>query len=187
VYTIVHGSRAAFEIAIGPVVRILSVDGKAIKRWDVATTNTAASIDGDGGDLDASSAAAANSRVLKVWLEYGIEESYSLVVTSEYEMGSTAGEVTLPRFYPLLVSREKGFVGIEARTNVELSQQKIHRMLRIGTSELPQRLYQRPQNPLLLAYKWVGHDEAHIVLTVKKHDDVRYSKQAAVLWLLLWF
>jgi hypothetical protein len=156
-----------FEIALSPPnVRILNVSGKAIKRWDIATAV--------GATDDASGSGGVEQRTLKVWLEFGIEQSYSFVVTGEVELGFTTGCVALPQFKALHVSREKGFVGIEARTNVELSEHLLDGMSRIGTNELPEKLYQLAQNPLLLAYKWLGntHQSSKIEIMVKKHDDV---------------
>jgi len=201
-----------FEFLIPMQLRILNVDGKSIKRWDVvgcdlgtgggdntttmmlaapslappdhstnsigqsstsgaivapdeATTHAGAAGGGSGGSMQ--------QRMLKVWLDYGVEDTYELRISAEREMAATSGVVTMPRLQALGVSRERGFIGIEARTNVELTDVSSAGLGRMGTSELPERLYQRALNPLLMGYKFLQGSDTTLTLEVKKHDDVR--------------
>jgi len=201
-----------FEFLIPMQLRILNVDGKSIKRWDVvgcdlgtsggdntttmmlaapslappdhstnsigqsstsgaivapdeATTHAGAGGGGSGGSMQ--------QRMLKVWLDYGVEDTYELRISAEREMAATSGVVTMPRLQALGVSRERGFIGIEARTNVELTDVSSAGLGRMGTSELPERLYQRALNPLLMGYKFLQGSDTTLTLEVKKHDDVR--------------
>ena len=202
-----------FEFLIPMQLRILNVDGKSIKRWDVvgcdlgtsggdntttmmlaapslappdhstnsigqsstsgaivapdeATTHAGAGGGGSGGG-------SMQQRMLKVWLDYGVEDTYELRISAEREMAATSGVVTMPRLQALGVSRERGFIGIEARTNVELTDVSSAGLGRMGTSELPERLYQRALNPLLMGYKFLQGSDTTLTLEVKKHDDVR--------------
>jgi hypothetical protein len=198
ILSISHGSRALFEFLIPKSIRILSVDGGSIKRWDVLGAGEIAddgivvqALDDSSSkrtnnnntkpllefpdDATASDGGKANAtqysqRVLKVWLDYGVEQSYTVRIVGETEIGATT-LLMLPRLQALGVNREKGFIGIEARTNVELSEHSAIGLRRIGTSELPAELYQRAMNPLLLGYQF-GLAETQLVVEVKKHKDV---------------
>ena len=215
-----------FEFLIPMQLRILNVDGKSIKRWDVvgcdlgtgggdntttmmlaapslappdhstnsigqsstsgaivapdeATTHAGAAGGGSGGSMQ--------QRMLKVWLDYGVEDTYELRISAEREMAATSGVVTMPRLQALGVSRERGFIGIEARTNVELTDVSSAGLGRMGTSELPERLYQRALNPLLMGYKFLQGSDTTLTLEVKKHDDVRLDCVVSSLVFSRWF
>jgi len=215
-----------FEFLIPMQLRILNVDGKSIKRWDVvgcdlgtgggdntttmmlaapslappdhstnsigqsstsgaivapdeATTHAGAAGGGSGGSMQ--------QRMLKVWLDYGVEDTYELRISAEREMAATSGVVTMPRLQALGVSRERGFIGIEARTNVELTDVSSAGLGRMGTSELPERLYQRALNPLLMGYKFLQGSDTTLTLEVKKHDDVRLDCVVSSVVFSRWF
>lgn len=58
-------------------------------------------------------------------MEYGLEDYYEFTVISELEMKGMSCKVTLPKFSALAnkeVTRETGFIGVEARTNVEVEE-----------------------------------------------------------------
>jgi len=88
------------------------------------------------------------------------------------EMGGTSCKVDIPTFRCLgIVSREKGFVGIEARTNVEIQFLNGGGCAAIDTTELPKQLWDTSSQPIILAYKFLD-PRLFIHLDVKKHADV---------------
>lgn len=70
------------------------------------------------------------------------------------------------------ISREKGFIAVEARTTVELDQsESCVGCVLIDVDELSESLRSRASNPILLAYKYLL-PEYQLKLSVKKHGDV---------------
>ncbi len=53
------------------------------------------------------------------------------------------------------ISREKGYVAVEARTNVEIAELKREYLAMVDTSELPQPLFKLASNPILFGYKFL--------------------------------
>jgi len=171
-YRILHGSRSSFEILVPTATRILSVEGDAIKRWDVLINERKKEQqEGDGEDEVWESAERENCKLLKVWLDYGIENDYQLILNTETDMESTSCDVVVPAISCHGVNREKGFLAIEARTNVEVSELEQQGLARIAFNELPQRLIDRSVNPPLLSYKFLLSTQTYLNLDVKKHND----------------
>jgi hypothetical protein len=167
-----------FEFLIARSLRIMGVSGNNIKRWDVvgsddkaAAAAAAAAAAMDLVEIDDEPVGASDNRILKIWLEYGMEDEYVLEIQSELEMPSNPS-VAVPRLQPIGINREKGFVGVEARTNVEINESHLRGYARIGTSELPQELLSKSPNPILLAYKFQQGSDSLLKLSIKKHKDV---------------
>ena len=70
-----------------------------------------------------------------------MEDSYTFTVTSELEMKSKSDSLEIPTFSCLAtkdVSREKGMIAIEARTNVEVEEIKSSGLGSLGVNEVRQ-------------------------------------------------
>jgi len=170
-YKILNGSISALEIQIDPRVRILNVNGRAIKRYDVVEGSTDKKSGRDTG-LDHKHGKKDSLRILKVFLDYGIEENYDVTIYSELDMGGTSSKVYVPVFRNLgVVSREKGFLGIEARTNVEVEFLEGDGIQPVDTSELPPQIWEAAGQPVILGYKFLD-PSISVHLEVKKHADV---------------
>lgn len=112
-----------------------------------------------------------SSRVLRIHLEYGVEQQYSMSIFTEVELQGS-GNVMLPIFRcGDAVSREKGFVGIEAKTSVELSLVNVNNASVIDNSELESPLFKESQNPMPLAFKFLDPGFS-VELSVIRHADV---------------
>eukprot|EP00456_Euglypha_rotunda_P062999 TRINITY_DN5317_c0_g1_i7.p1 TRINITY_DN5317_c0_g1~~TRINITY_DN5317_c0_g1_i7.p1 ORF type:complete len:367 (-),score=37.73 TRINITY_DN5317_c0_g1_i7:194-1294(-) len=95
-----------------------------------------------------------------------------MTIYSELDMGGTSSKVYVPVFRSLgIVSREKGFLGIEARTNVEVEFLEGDGIQPVDTSELPQQVWEGASQPLILGYKFLD-PMISVHLEVKKHADV---------------
>ena len=173
-YRILHGSRSSFEILVPSHCRILSIEGEAIKRWDVVIDEKKGEAP-EGGEIELEDNSWENQRddckLLKVWLDYGIENSYQLTLHCETDMESTSCAVIVPTISCNNIHREKGFLAIEARTNVEVSELQSTSLARISFNELPSEMVSKSVNPPLLSYKFLLSHCTLLELDVKKHDD----------------
>jgi len=191
-YHILNGSVSLLEIAVDDRTRLLNVSGQGVKRWELVEAKKAADDDGgkEGkydqkrdavevhtlprgkGGAGPSSVIRAHSRVLKVYLEYGVEDNYTFSILSELEMPGTSCQIAIPTTACVGgVKREKGYIGIEARTNVEVDFVQGGGMASIDTSELSPKVWAAASNPIILAYKFLD-PKLWVELQVKKHDDV---------------
>jgi len=96
--------------------------------------------------------------ILKVWLEYGIEDCYEFTITGELEMEGTSCQTTVPAFNALIgkeVVREKGFIAVEALTNVEIAEIQCNGLEIIDVSEVPDSLFNSAEFPILFGYKYL--------------------------------
>ena len=169
-YTILHGSRGSFEILIPNQLRILSIDGEAIKRWEVLIINEKEEENSSKNEI-IDDFTCNNFKLLKIWLDYGMENKYKLQIHTETDMESTSCDVKIQNIFCKNVNREKGFLAIEARTNVEVSEINQFSLTRIASSELPKELINKSINPPLLSYKFLLSSEVNLILNVKKHED----------------
>ncbi|HPD17502.1 MAG TPA: hypothetical protein PLE19_21405 [Planctomycetota bacterium] len=69
------------------------------------------------------------------------------------------------------VEREKGFIGVVAVTNVEITSDKVEGARPVDVRQLPSELVAMTKQPILLGFRYVG-DTFTIPLTVKRHDEV---------------
>jgi len=171
-FNIVHGGQSVFEIEIDANVRILSVDdGSSNLRWQVVEPDDSAGV---LAPATAESTKTDVVRLLRVALDYTAEGSFSFKVNSESQMSNTTQLVKVPSFRCTGVSRELGFLGIQAKTNVEIQPVSLEgvSIAKIDVSELPSAMRSRQdQNPILLAFKFL-HSTFDLQLQVTKHGDV---------------
>jgi len=172
-FNIVHGGQSVFEIEIDTNVRILSVDdGSSNLRWQVVEPDDSAA--GVLAPGTTETAKTDSVRLLRVALDYTAEGSFSFKVNSEAQMSNTTQLIKVPSFRCTGVSRELGFLGIQAKTNVEIQPVSLEgvSIAKIDVSELPSAMRSRQdQNPILLAFKFL-HSTFDLQLQVTKHGDV---------------
>jgi hypothetical protein len=141
-YTITSGQMSLFEIEVDPLVKIVHVEGTTttflffhkshislsiltgmknipVKRWEIVKS------DKGEDENNNNTSRKKGSSTLKVFLEYGLEDRYEFTIMGEISMDSSSGEAKIPPFSCLAskdVSRDKGFVAVEAKTNVEVEE-----------------------------------------------------------------
>ncbi|KJE95791.1 hypothetical protein CAOG_08955 [Capsaspora owczarzaki ATCC 30864] len=188
-YTILNGSMAVFELCLDADLRIVNVDTASngvLRKWDTTTVHpddpSYSEFDVAAGDAAEPSTAVAKGKkrglprqILKVLLEYGVEDKFELRVTAEKQLPATSCKFVVPTFRHVRgpVSREKGTLAVEATTSVEVEQVP-GGAVGVGlldVAELPASLKTRAANPILLAYKFLT-PTYEIELDVKKHADV---------------
>mmetsp|Transcript_36280 Transcript_36280/g.85285 ORF Transcript_36280/g.85285 Transcript_36280/m.85285 type:complete len:804 (-) Transcript_36280:102-2513(-) len=198
-YEIHHTTKAVFDILCPALVNIIDVTGANIKRWkvlhgppapgsSVPVADRAADLAPSDSGIDAEvislseggSVAAAGGPVtalniqpgqkaIRVMLHYPVQGRHGLAVTADLPMESTSCAVSLPVFDAAGSTRQKGYVGVEARTNVEVREVKKVGVARVDVSELP-GLMTRAGKSYLHAYKFLI-PRYQLDLDVKRHAD----------------
>ncbi|MEM7152749.1 MAG: hypothetical protein AAF799_07895 [Myxococcota bacterium] len=108
---------------------------------------------------------------LEVVLNYAAEGSYSLQLQMEKVVGEQSVDLEAPVVVPLGVERAKGWVGVEARGNLEVGAGKVAGATSVDVRSLPAAILGITAQPVLLGYKYLGA-EPTIPITVAQHDDV---------------
>ncbi|RLI93227.1 MAG: hypothetical protein DRO89_00580 [Candidatus Altiarchaeales archaeon] len=150
-YSIVQAGTAHFTVSLPTDVDVLDVTGSRLKDWRVKE---------DKG-----------RKILDVYLSSEIKGTYQLSVKYEKTLQGTSAVSEIPRIQILGVEREKGYIGIEARTNVEITVTDVSGANRIDVKELPYPIVSRTKRPILLAYKYLKHPYT-IILDIKKHEEI---------------
>lgn len=140
---------------------------------DSAATTTISPASSSAPSQPAPEEAGKSCRILRLQLRYPTQQQYSFVITSEIELPGTTCTVELPVFRCKDVNREKGYIGIEAKTSVEIAE-TLRRgvgVAKVDARELPRALSSSAQHPILLAYKWLS-PHYRIAVSVTKNADV---------------
>eukprot|EP00042_Codosiga_hollandica_P031636 m.193942 g.193942 ORF g.193942 m.193942 type:complete len:702 (+) comp53689_c0_seq3:1009-3114(+) len=161
-YDIRNGTVANLEVIFDSRVRVLSVEGRSIRRWDVVQTA------GEAG----SSKAPPN--LLRIAFDHGVDGQFELLITSEMGLHGSSGILSCPAFAHTheAVSREKGMIAIQPNATVEIDQEgSCVGCVMVDVEELPSELRGRASAPILLAYKFL-QPTYELQVSVKKHEDV---------------
>ncbi len=144
-YTVLHAKVEKFHVDLPADVTVLDVRGNGIRTWTQPKT----------GGID-------------VELNYGAEGLYRLGV--DYERSLSAG-ADLPLVKLSGVTRETDYIGVDARSAVELVAKGASGAVPIDVRELPAAITGATDYPVLLAYRARGGD-VKIPLEVRQHPDM---------------
>lgn len=144
-YTVLHNKVDKFHVSLPPDATVLEVRGAGIRNWT----------QGKDGGID-------------VELNYGAEGLYRLGV--DYERALQSG-ADIPLVKLSGVTRETDYVGVDARSAVELIAKGTTGAVPIDVRELPAAITGQTDYPVLLAYRARGGD-VKIPLEVKQHPDM---------------
>lgn len=180
-----------FEVEIDKRIKVINVEGQKdipVKRWELVNKKKSKKHKNEGKEEEETDTDKPMKHpLLKVWLEYGIEQCYQFTIIAEMEMQSTSCKVLIPAFNCMVnsdVTRDRGFIAVEARTNVEVAEIATSALDTVDVSEIPDGIYSMAENPILFGYKYLGnvHGRYYILicivpaftleLDVKKHADV---------------
>ncbi|KAJ5079218.1 hypothetical protein M0811_04239 [Anaeramoeba ignava] len=195
-YQILHGTKSRFDILVPYNVKVLNVEGRSLKKWkiierkirkmDETQENVVLDMkkDEDDSDTETDTVTTTTSTVshtpsaesamkkIRVWLEMGVENDYELNFETELEMKSTSAEVAIPVFKNYKIDRDKGWVGIAGRTNVEINEGALGSLAKIDVKELPYEVTSKStDDKLLLSYKFLFPIYT-LRLNVVKHSDI---------------
>lgn len=154
-YTVLHTGVDTLRVELPGDVTVLDVTGPGIRDWTLVP-----------GPGEQPGSAAVN--VINVKLNYAALGSYALAI--EYER-ALAGATSLPMPRVLDVTREKTWIGVDARSAVELVAGEAKGATPVDVRELPASLVGQTDYPVLLAWKARG-GVVSIPLEVKSHPDV---------------
>ncbi len=153
VFSVVQGKVDVLRFEVPEDVRILDVRSGNLRDWKME----------DEGDV----------RIISAYLKF--PASGTITVTCDYErsMEGVSAVVEMPNVECVGVDREKGYIGVVATTNVEvtLMEDALDVATRIDRSELPQNLWNRTNHPIILAFKYL-ETPYKIVLDIEKHEDL---------------
>ena len=145
-YTILHKGVDTLRVQVPADATVLDVQGNGIREWTQKEEG-----------------------IIEVALNYEALGAYRLTVDYERNLVGAAG--TIPLVRALDVAREKSWVGVDARSSVELVAGKAVGAVPIDVRELPAAIVGRTDYPVLLAWKARGGD-VEIPLQVNVHPDV---------------
>jgi len=144
-FSILHTGIRELNLSVPQGVSILEVTGTRVRDWRVK----------DGS--------------LLVMLDFEAIGGYSLEVS--YEKMMSGEQVQIPLLNASDAVREKGFIGVVAFSNAEISGKVQTVAASIDVRDLPADILGMTSQPILLAYRYTGTG-ALITLDVKKHPDV---------------
>lgn len=144
-YTVLHAGVQSFQVALPKDVTVLDVTGAGLREWNTAADGT-----------------------ITVTLNYAALGSYRLALSYERPIGVT-NEVPLPGVRG--VARETDWVGVDARSALELVAGQATGAAPVDVRELPAGLVGRTDFPVLLGFKAHG-GEVHVPIEVKSHPSV---------------
>jgi len=183
-YKIISGQMSLFEIEIDPRIKVTNVEPRGkipVRRWEVVQEEKRKKKKKKKDEKEEKkeeeedeSKEKPKKPILKVWLEYGIEDCFEFTVSAELEMEGTSCKILAPVFNALIgkeVVREKGFIAVEALTNVEIAELECNGLEIVDVSEIPDSLFNSAEYPILFGYKYL-YPQYDLVLDVKKHQDV---------------
>lgn len=150
-YSILQSEVAHLVLSLPEDVGVIEVKGKDIRNWKVNKKDKIQ-------DLD-------------VYLSYGVKGPYRLTVVYEKTIGAGSVTAQIPELKVVGVEREKGYIGIEAQTNIEITEGVKKGVSPVDIKELPRIIWRRAKNPLLMGYKYLEHPFS-ITLDVTKHKEV---------------
>jgi hypothetical protein len=109
---------------------------------------------------------------LTIQLNYAAENTYTYSLDMEQVVGEGDVSLNAPLVVPLGVERSKGWVGVEARGNLEIAAAgEATGATPVDVRTLPASILGITGQPVLLGYKYLGAS-VQIPLQVSQHDDV---------------
>ena len=150
-YSILHKGVEELAVSLPGDVTVTEVQGRGLRDWSVV----------DEGDRKA----------IKVALNFEALGPYSLMLEYERALPEGGGTVELPDLHIDGVERVKGWLGIDARSNLEIVSGDAEQASVVDVRELPAAILGQTNFPVLLGYKY-RKEGYRIPLTLKQHDDV---------------
>ena len=145
---VLHTGIRSVALTVPENVSVLEVSGTSVRDWRVAD-----------GKLDVRFT---RQVIGASWLELSYEQALAKDETSSL----------VPVLRVEEAIREKGYIGVVAVANVEINALEHPGATGIDVRQLPAEIMQMTNQPVLLAFRYIGK-ELSIPLAVKKHEDVR--------------
>jgi len=146
--SILHTGIRSVNLSVPERVSVLEVTGAAVRDWHAAEGK------------------------LEVRFAHEVIGSQSLSLTFERIEADQTRPVVVPVIGVTEAIRERGYLGVVALANVEISAPEHPGATSVDARELPADILQMTNQPVLLAFRYVGKDY-RIPLAVRKHEDVK--------------
>jgi len=150
-YSILQSEISGLSISLPEDVGILDVSGNELRDWKVKVKDA--------------------RQILDIYFNYGIKGNYTLNLVYERNIGPGSVSADLPDIYLAGAERQRGFVGIEALTNIEFAFNKLNAASVIDIKELPQDIWHKSRNPVILAFKYLNAPYS-VIIDVTKHEEI---------------
>ncbi len=150
-YSILQSGIEQLTVLLPSDVTVLEVEGQGIRDWSVI----------DQG----------NRARLTVDLNFEAKGAYTLSLDYERPLAEDASAVEVPTVQLLGVERVKGYVGIDARSNLEIDAGEVTDARVVDVRELPAGILGQTDWPVLLGFKYRKASYS-IPLSVRQHDEV---------------
>jgi hypothetical protein len=147
-HTILFAGLDKFSYEVPKGMTVLDVRGAGIRDWKL----------GEDGKLD-------------VALNFAAEGSYTVSIDLERAMKDDAKDLAVPVVVPIGAERDKGYIGIESRGNLEIEAGTVEGATPLDVRALPAAILGITDQPLLFGYKYVGKGPK-IALATGAHAEV---------------
>ncbi len=109
----------------------------------------------------------------RISMQSAREGSYPLVVTFERKMEEVSAKLTYSGVTTLGTEREKGYIVLTPRTNVEITPlaEELQAVSQVDVKEIPETFTAGLTVPLIWAFKYISHPFI-LAAEVKRHEDV---------------
>jgi hypothetical protein len=108
------------------------------------------------------------AKFLEIPFDYAKKGNFTITVTAEKLLPEDSMAADFTGFPVNDTIRQKGFLGVELKGASEVTVSNAEGLDRLDVSELPAKLINRSQKPLLFGFKYLHHPYA-LVLDIKKH------------------
>ena len=150
-YSILHAGVDTLRFGLPADVTLLDVQGKGVGEWEITTKG--------------------ERKLVEVALNFEAQGSYALQVEYERALPEGGGEVLLPDLQVVGVERVKGWVGVDARSNLEIAAGTAQQARVVDVRELPPAILGQTDWPVLLGFTYRKPGWS-IPLEVRQHAEV---------------
>ena len=150
-YSILHAGLDALAVDLPADVTVLEVEGRGLRDWSVT-------------DVD-------GRKVIDVQLNFEAMGPYSLLLDYERALPEGDGTAEVPDLRVHDVERVKGWIGIDARSNLEIASGDGELVSVVDVRELPAAILGQTNWPVLLGFKY-RKEGYRIPLELRHHEDV---------------
>jgi hypothetical protein len=151
-YEILHRGVTGFELTLPKGVAVVDVAGVGLADWKATEQE--------------------DKQFIKVKLSYEAKGAYDLRLSYETALPEATAEIAAPELTALGLNRETGFIGVAAKSNIEVGIKDNQNLNALDVSQLPPDIAARSGAPLLYAFKYLSHPFA-LTLQATKHEDVK--------------
>ncbi len=150
-YSILHAGVDTLAVDLPSDVTVLEVEGRGLRDWSVT-------------DLD-------DRKVIEAQLNFEAMGPYSLLLDYERALPEGDGTAEVPDLRVHDVERVKGWIGIDARSNLEIASGDGELVSVVDVRELPAAILGQTDWPVLLGFKY-RKEGYRIPLELRHHEDV---------------